>query len=292
MNKPNWLRVRCSSVPQVLQIEELLKGCSLHTVCQETACPNLVECFSRKTATFMILGRVCTRNCTFCNVVKGFAEPVAEDEPDNIAKAVKELGLKHVVITSVTRDDLPDGGSNHFRKVVQKIKELDTSIVVEVLIPDFQGDQASLWKVVEAGPDVINHNVETVAELYPSVRPIAVYRRSLNLLENVKGLNAKLFTKSGIILGLGEREAQVIRLLEDLRSVDCDFLTIGQYLAPSGKHHPVVEYIHPDVFRKYRELGVSMGFKYVASAPLVRSSYRAEEVYKCGKVDAMVPSIL
>lgn len=277
--KPDWLKIKVQSDQKLAEVESLLKKLSLHTVCEEANCPNRMECFSRKTATFMILGRVCTRNCTFCNVEKNAPQPVDPNEPLHVAEAVKELHLRHVVITSVTRDDLPDGGAAHFTQVITEIKKLDGKVIVEVLIPDFEGDRSALSKVVEVKPEIINHNVETVPRLYPTVRPMALYGRSLELLRNVKSMDKSIFTKSGIMLGLGEQEEEVLKVLEDLRAVDCDFITIGQYLAPSKKHHPVVEYVHPDVFEKYRVLCLEMGFKYVASGPLVRSSYQADKAF-------------
>ncbi len=275
--KPEWLRIRVQSGGNYSEVENILKDLSLNTVCEEANCPNKMECFNRKTATFMILGRTCTRNCTFCNVEKNKPQPVDEDEPMHVAKAVRELNLRHVVITSVTRDDLPDGGADHFASVINEIKKLDKQVTVEVLIPDFKGSIEALNKVADAMPEVINHNVETVPRLYPSVRPMAVYKRSLKLLDNVKNRNSKIFTKSGIMLGLGENKEEVIEVLKDLRDVDCDFLTIGQYLAPSKKHHPVIEYVHPDIFEEYENKAYELGFKYVASGPLVRSSYLAEK---------------
>jgi lipoic acid synthetase len=275
--KPEWLRIRVQSGGNYSEVENILKDLSLNTVCEEANCPNKMECFNRKTATFMILGRICTRNCTFCNVEKNKPQPVDEDEPIHVAKAVNALNLHHVVITSVTRDDLPDGGADHFARVINEIKKLDKKVTVEVLIPDFKGSIEALNKVADAMPEVINHNVETVPRLYPSVRPMAVYKRSLKLLDNVKNRNSKIFTKSGIMLGLGENKEEVIEVLKDLRDVDCDFLTIGQYLAPSKKHHPVIEYVHPDIFEEYENKAYELGFKYVASGPLVRSSYLAEK---------------
>jgi lipoic acid synthetase len=227
----------------------------------------------------MILGRYCTRNCTFCNVEKNHPEPVNTEEPENIAKAAAEMKLKHVVITSVTRDDLPDGGAGHFAKVIDELKKLNDNITIEVLIPDFKGDEQALFKVIKAKPHIINHNVETVPSLYHEVRPLAVYERSLKLLSNVKKYDNNIYTKSGIMLGLGEKKEQVAEVLKDLRNADCDLLTIGQYLAPSGKHHPVIEYIHPDTFEEYKKMGYDLGFKFVASAPLVRSSYHAAEAF-------------
>lgn len=276
--RPEWLRVKLQGGGRKKQVEDMLKRLSLHTVCEEANCPNLMECFNRKTATFMILGKNCTRNCTFCNVTKGHVEQVDPQEPVRVAQAVIELGLKHAVITSVTRDDLEDRGAGHFAEVIRRIKELDESVVVEVLIPDFKGDTKALSKVVEAKPEVINHNIETVPRLYPTVRPMAIYRRSLELLKNVRAMDSDTLTKSGIMLGLGEKEEEVIETLKDLREAGCDLLTIGQYLAPSSKHHPVIEYIHPDIFEKYKNIGMELGFKFVASSPLVRSSYHADQV--------------
>ncbi len=274
--KPEWLKIKLQGAEKLTQIKKMLNRLSLHTVCEEANCPNMIECFGRRTATFMILGSVCTRNCTFCNVTKGHTQPVDADEPTHVAQAVQELGLKHAVITSVTRDDLPDGGAAHFAEVINKLRATD--VIVEVLIPDFQGSKEALALVMAAKPHILNHNVETVPRLYPTVRPKADYARSLELLKNAKEMDGGVFTKSGIMVGLGEKEEEVVELLKDLRSVDCDLLTVGQYLAPSSKHHPVIEYIHPDMFKKYEEIAYQLGFKYVASGPLVRSSYHASEV--------------
>jgi len=277
--KPDWLRIRVRGDHNFTETENILRSLSLNTVCEEANCPNRLECFNKKTATFMILGRTCTRNCTFCNVEKNAPEPVNPKEPENVAKAVAKMKLKHVVITSVTRDDLPDGGARHFAKVIAEIKKLDDRVIIEVLIPDFKGDEEALLEVIRAKPHIINHNVETVPSLYHEVRPLAVYERSLKLLSDVKKYDGNIYTKSGIMLGLGEKKEQVIEVLKDLRKADCDLLTIGQYLAPSKKHHPVIEYIHPDTFEEYKKIGYELGFKYVASAPLVRSSYHAAEVF-------------
>lgn len=275
--KPDWLKVKAQHNSSKSEVEKLLARLSLNTVCEEANCPNLMECFSRKTATFMILGRVCTRNCTFCNVTKGCTQTVDAEEPLHVALGVKELGLKHVVITSVTRDDLEDGGSGHFAKVIEEIRKLDDKVIIEVLIPDFQGNVESLRKVIAAKPHIINHNVETVPRLYPEVRPMAVYERSLELLENVKKIDGNIYTKSGIMVGLGEKEPEVLEVFRELKNRGCDFLTVGQYLAPSKMHHPVVEYVHPDTFSYYKEKALEIGFKYVASSPLVRSSYMADK---------------
>ncbi len=276
--KPEWLKVRYQSTDDVMQVHQLLEKLSLHTVCQEASCPNIMECFGSKTATFMILGRICTRNCTFCNVEQNTPIPLDPHEPNNVAQAVGQLALKHVVITSVTRDDLDDGGSSHFAQVIVAITQQNPEVVVEVLIPDFSGDPDALNRVITAQPAILNHNLETVPRLYSAVRPMAVYERSLTLLGNAKKNAPNLLTKSGIMLGLGETPAEVQSVLTDLRAVDCDLLTIGQYLAPSNRHHPVAAYIAPPVFREYGELARELGFKHVASSPLVRSSYHAEQV--------------
>ena len=231
-----------------------------------------MECFGKGTATFMILGRNCTRNCTFCCVEKSIPQAVDDNEPQNVADAVAELDLKHVVITSVTRDDIADGGASHFARTINAIRNKTPKVIIEVLIPDFKGDSDALSTVVDAMPDIINHNMETVKRLYPDVRPMADYERSLHLLAAVKEKTPDIHTKSGIMVGLGEKEDEVEGLMADLRKVDCGILTIGQYLAPSKKHFPVAEYVHPDVFRKYKETAEKMGFLYVASAPLVRRS--------------------
>jgi lipoic acid synthetase len=281
--KPEWLKVRYHRNDKFEEIEAMLDTLSLHTVCEQASCPNRMECYGRSTATFMILGRICTRNCTFCDVAKGEAQPVDRDEPLHVAQAIRMLKLKHAVITSVTRDDLPDGGAGHFAEMIRKIRELNgNKTVIEVLIPDFKGSLESLSLVVQAKPEIINHNVETVPRLYPEVRPMADYRRSLKLLGNVKILNPDIRTKSGFMLGLGETEPEIIDVMRDLREVDCDFLTIGQYLRPSKMHHPVVGYIHPDVFETYRKLALEMGFRSVSSSPFTRSSYNADKVFENG----------
>ncbi len=278
--RPDWLKVRYKAGYDFTKVENLLEELHLNTVCEEAACPNKGECFNRKTATFMILGRVCTRSCTFCNVADGSPEAINPNEPANIAKAVRELGLRHVVITSVTRDDMTDGGSAHFADVISAIRADDGDTIIEVLIPDFQGDEAALGRVIAAGPHIINHNVETIPALYPGVRPQADYRQSLELLRRVKDQSKSIYTKSGIMLGLGEKEDEVIDLFRDLRNVGCNFLTVGQYLSPSQKHHPVVEWVHPDQFDKYGKIAMEMGFLHASSAPLVRSSYLADEAMK------------
>jgi lipoic acid synthetase len=276
--KPEWLRIDLNKGRSLDYVKEILQRFSLNTVCEEANCPNRMECFSKKTATFMILGSQCSRNCRFCNVTHAAPQPIDPEEPKNVAKAAVELGLKHVVITSVTRDDLPDGGAKHFSKVIKEIKALKSDMVVEVLIPDFRGSLMALETVVKAKPEILNHNVETVPRLYSEVRPEALYERSLELLARVKSIDSSVLTKSGIMVGLGEKEEEVIQVFKDLRTAGCDFLTIGQYLAPSTKHYPVVEYITPELFQRYKEIALSLGFSFVASAPLVRSSYNAAEM--------------
>ncbi len=277
--KPDWLRVKVNQGSNLTFVEDLLKRRSLNTVCNEAMCPNRGECYSKKTATFIVLGKVCTRNCTFCTVTKGKTEEPDPNEPENIALAVKELGLRHVVITSVTRDDLADGGSAHFAEIINHIKKSSPSVIIEVLIPDFRGSEEALITVINASPDIINHNMETVKSLYDEVRPQADYLGSLELLRRVKNIDPSIVTKSGIMLGLGETADEVFYLLKDLKETGCQILTIGQYLAPSKDHHEVVEYIHPEKFEEYKRLGEELGFLSVASSPLTRSSYNAEEMY-------------
>lgn len=278
--KPQWLKVQSNTGKQNEEVMRLLRTLNLHTVCEEAECPNCGECFKKQTATFMILGKNCTRRCTFCTVAKGCPTPIDVNEPGNIAQAVKILGLRHVVITSVTRDDLPDGGAAHFANVIRAIRtQCNSTPVVEVLIPDFKGDETALATVLRAYPDILNHNVETVPALYSEVRPQAIYQRSLTLLRRVHVYSPGITTKSGMMLGLGETKEQVLGTLQDLRSAGCDVLTLGQYLAPSKQHHPVIEYISPAVFAEYKKAALKMGFSFVASGPLVRSSYVAEDAY-------------
>ncbi len=276
--KPEWLRIDLNKGCSLDYVKDILKRFSLNTVCEEANCPNRMECFSKKTATFMILGSQCSRNCRFCNVTHAEPQPVDAKEPKNVAEAAIELGLKHVVITSVTRDDLPDGGAKHFAEVIKTIKDSRKDIVVEVLIPDFRGSYEALSTVVRAKPEILNHNIETVPRLYAEVRPEALYERSLELLSRVKTIDSNVLTKSGIMVGLGEREEEVLEVFRDLRTAGCDFLTVGQYLAPSTAHYQVREYVTPEVFSRYKEKALSMGFSFVASAPLVRSSYNAAEM--------------
>jgi lipoic acid synthetase len=275
LKKPEWLKKRLPNINEIEDTASLLKNLSLNTVCDGAECPNRCECYSKKTATFMILGSVCTRRCRFCAVSKGDPTSVDPLEPINIGKASKELGLKHVVVTSVTRDDLPDGGAGHFALTVHEIRKQNPSATIELLIPDLNGDWDSLKIVVDSMPDVLNHNVETVPTLYTEVRPQANYDRSLNLINKVKEFGLKIFTKSGIMLGLGEKDEEVYAVMDDLRKSGCDILTIGQYLQPSSQHIPLKEYIRPEKFEAMKSIAESKGFLYVSSGPFVRSSYNA-----------------
>ncbi len=278
--KPEWLKIRpgnnSETIAGIAAVEKTLNELGLNTVCDEAACPNRSECFGCRTATFMIMGRYCTRNCTFCNVEKQKPHPPNPDEAAHVAEAVEKLDLKHAVITSVTRDDLPMGGAECFSKVILEIrKRRGNKTTIEVLIPDFKGDLNALKAVADANPEIIAHNVETVPSLYPEVRPMAIYSRSLEVVKNIKALNSNIYSKSGIMLGLGEKEDEVMEVLSGLAAAGCDFLTIGQYLAPSKIHHPVVEYIHPSVFEHYKSAAYALGFKYVESTPFARSSFHA-----------------
>jgi len=275
---PDWLKKRLPARERYAEIKNLLTDLNLNTVCQSAECPNTGECFSRKTATFMILGNVCTRSCRFCAVTKSKPQKVNPEEPHNVARAVFRLGLKHVVITSVTRDDLDDGGVSQFIKTVEEIRKLTPDVVIELLTPDFKGKEKLLWRLVKADFEIYNHNIETVPTLYNEVRPEADYHRSLQVLKMVKNLKPDLYTKSGIMLGLGEKKEEVLEVLKDLKEANCDFLTIGQYLQPSKGHLEVKEFIHPERFKEYKEIAYKMGFKAVASGPFVRSSYQAEKL--------------
>jgi len=283
---PFWFKQKSADPKIMLTMEQLLDGLSLHTICQSAHCPNVGECFSRKTATFLILGNICTRRCTFCAVEKGHPLPVDEAEPCHLLEAAEKLNLNYIVITSVTRDDLADGGASQFAKVINILRENRSGAIVEVLIPDFRGSAEALKSVVEARPQVINHNVETVPRLYPKVRPGADYNRSLGLLFMAKNLNPGITTKSGLMLGLGETREEVVEVMKDLREANCDLLTLGQYLQPSAKHHPVIRFAPPEEFCRYRDIGREIGFIEVAAAPLVRSSFKAAELYAKVKGDA------
>lgn len=273
--KPVWLRKKIQDTPERRRLDKLFDDLNLHTVCREAGCPNRVECFSQGTATFLILGNICTRACVFCGILKGVPGAADPAEPQNIAHAVKTLGLRHAVITAVTRDDLADGGASHFSAVIKAIKAQAPGTSIEVLVPDFGGNRQALGILMEARPDIVNHNIETVPRLYPAVRPQADFTRSLNLLIAAKMIVSTTITKSGLMVGMGETENEVIGALHRLREARCDIVTIGQYLAPSRQHMAVQEYITPDQFEVYKAAGFKLGFSEVCAGPFVRSSYHA-----------------
>ncbi|MFQ6097497.1 MAG: lipoyl synthase [Armatimonadota bacterium] len=274
---PEWLRVKAPKKARLAATKAALDHYDINTVCENARCPNIGECYGRRTATFMILGDRCTRNCAFCAVHSASPDPLDHSEPGRVAAAAADLGLAHVVITSVTRDDLPDGGAAHFARVIRAVRRRVPDATIEVLTPDFEGNLDAIALVCDAEPDVYNHNVETVPRLYPVVRPQADFERSLSLLRLVKTYRPPVPTKSGMMLGLGEERSEVVDVLKRLREVGCEMLTIGQYLQPSPRHLPVVRYVPPEEFADLGEEARTMGFTYVASAPLVRSSYRAED---------------
>jgi lipoic acid synthetase len=276
LNKPDWIRVKAPVSKEYHETKDLMRSLKLNTVCEEAACPNIGECWAKKHATVMILGSVCTRACRFCNVETGMPDKLDPHEPENVAKAVQAMGLNHVVITSVDRDDLDDGGAHHFARVIKAIRALSAQTTIEVLTPDFLRKEGAIEIVVQAKPDVYNHNLETVARLYPSVRPGARYFHSLSLLKKVKELDPSIFTKSGIMVGLGETKPEIFQLMDDLRSAEVDFMTIGQYLQPTPKHHEVIRFIPPDEFSEYASMARGKGFLLVSSSPLTRSSYHAD----------------
>lgn len=272
---PEWLKIPAPDEKSLYEMQDLIKGMTLHTVCEEALCPNVGECFKSRTATFLLMGDVCTRNCNFCAVRHGNPLPLDPDEPRHIAEACKALGLKYVVLTCVTRDDLADGGASHMALVVEEVKRLNPGAKVELLTSDLGGSRDALKNLFEAPLDVLAHNVETVPSLYPAVRPQANYERSLAVIEMAKAIAPKVLTKSGIMVGLGETYEEVIEVMCDLISVGCDILTIGQYLQPSPSHLPVKEFVPPKQYQMYEQKGLELGFKYVVAGPLVRSSYRA-----------------
>jgi lipoic acid synthetase len=279
--KPEWLRIRLGDPTNQNHLLKLIEGLNLHTVCQEAKCPNIFECWSDRTATFMLGGDICTRHCGFCAVGKGAPGALDSQEPKNVATAVRHLNLAHTVITSVNRDDLPDGGAAHWAETIREVRALVPDCKIEVLIPDFNGDEAALNTVLEARPDVLNHNTETIARLYRRVRPDADYQQSLTLLRRAAARRDRdqpeLLTKSGIMVGLGETFDEVVELMKDLRSVSCDIMTIGQYLQPHARRLPVERYVTPEEFDRWRLTGLEMGFQHVQSSPLTRSSYHARE---------------
>jgi lipoic acid synthetase len=273
--RPAWLKVKAPVGENFAQVKNMMRSKQLHTVCEEAHCPNISECWNCGTATFMILGDVCSRNCRFCAVTSAKPSAPDFDEPARVADSVKQMGLKHAVITSVTRDDLKDGGSQIWADTIRNIKQMNPEITIEVLIPDFKGNDDDLKIVFDEKPNVLNHNIETVPRLYPTVRPQADYKTSLKVLDLAK--KAGLKTKSGIMVGLGETKDEIIECMHDLRSIDVNILTIGQYLQPTKQHLEVFRFVHPDEFAEYHNIGISLGFDFVESAPLVRSSYHAEK---------------
>jgi lipoic acid synthetase len=275
--KPDWIRVKAPGSPQYAATRAIVKEHKLVTVCEEAGCPNIGECWEKKHATFMIMGDTCTRACAFCNVKTGLPNALDPHEPDNVADSVAKLGLSHVVITSVDRDDLADGGAEHFARTIRAIRARSPDTTIEILTPDFLRKPGALEVVVEARPDVFNHNLETVPSKYLTVRPGARYFHSIRLLQRVKELDATIFTKSGIMVGLGEERNEVLQLMDDLRSADVDFLTIGQYLQPTRKHHPVMGFVTPDEFKAYETVAMAKGFLLVSATPLTRSSHHAGE---------------
>jgi lipoic acid synthetase len=279
IRRPEWLKLRPLDPNIIGPMRRLTHNLELHTVCESAHCPNRPDCFNRGTAAFMILGDTCTRHCTFCGVRKGCPQDPDPQEPQHIVEAISTLKLSYVVVTSVTRDDLPDGGAAHFARTIKAIHDYSRAIAVEVLIPDFGGSRSALETVLSARPGVLNHNLETVPRLYPEVRPQAEYRRSLDVLSRSRLLDGNLVTKSGIMLGLGESQQEVTELMTDLRQAGCDILTIGQYLPPSRRHHELVRYVSPEEFAEYQNIGKEMGFASVFSGPLVRSSFHAAESY-------------
>ncbi|HEC80893.1 MAG TPA: lipoyl synthase [Thermoplasmatales archaeon] len=277
LRHPEWLKVKIGGGENYVKIKTLLRKTRLHTICEEAKCPNIAECFGNGTAAFLILGDICTRNCRYCNVKHGKPLPLNPNEPKYVAESVKTLGLKYVVITSVTRDDLPDGGATVFHKTVKEIKKTNNGCRVEVLIPDFNGNEEALQLVVDAQPDVINHNIEVVKGLFPEIRPQGDYDRSLSILKMIKEFDKKITTKSGLMVGLGETKKQILETLQDLRENGVDILTIGQYLQTTREHAEVKKYYTPKEFDEFKTIALSMGFKHVESGPLVRSSYHAEQ---------------
>ena len=281
LRKPDWIRVRYDNNPEVQRIKNTLRQHKLATVCEEASCPNLAECFGGGTATFMIMGEICTRRCPFCDVGHGKPLPLDADEPSNLAAAIADMKLRYVVVTSVDRDDLRDGGAQHFADCIRETRLKSPTIQIEILTPDFRGRmEPALDILTETPPDVFNHNLETVPELYREARPGANYQWSLKLLKAYKARNSGVLTKSGLMVGMGETKDQMLRVLDDMREHDIEMLTIGQYLQPSKEHYPLQRYVHPDEFKEYEDYGYSIGFSHVASGPLVRSSYHADKQAK------------
>jgi lipoic acid synthetase len=280
LRKPEWIRVKAPVSKGYMETRDLVRSHKLVTVCEEAGCPNIGECWDKKHATFMIMGEICTRACAFCNVTTGRPNALDPLEPENVAKAVRQMGLSHVVITSVDRDDLDDGGAEHFEKVIRAIREASPTTTIEILTPDFLKKPGALERVVAAKPDVFNHNMETVPGNYLTVRPGARYFHSIRLLQRVKELDPTMFTKSGIMVGLGEERNEVLQLMDDLRTADVDFLTIGQYLQPTRKHHAVIKFVTPEEFKSYETVAYTKGFLMVSSSPLTRSSHHAGDDFE------------
>ncbi|MFH1101714.1 MAG: lipoyl synthase [Methanobacteriota archaeon] len=276
---PDWLKVKIGGGESYVKMKQLLRSAKLHTICEEARCPNIAECFGCGTAVFLILGNICTRGCQYCNVCHGMPLSVNVDEPGDVAESVKRLGLRYVVVTSVTRDDLVDGGAGVFAETVRAVKQVNPGCRVEVLIPDFRGDKAAVETVVASCPDVMNHNIEVVEELFPVIRPGGEYRRSLLVLKTINEFSSGMMTKSGFMVGLGETWEQVMRTMADLRSVEVDFLTIGQYLQPTKEHAVIRKYYTPEEFDELKRCALDLGFLHVESGPLVRSSYHAEKAF-------------
>lgn len=274
---PDWLKVKIGGGKNFIKMKSLLRNAKLHTICEEAKCPNIAECFGSGTAVFLILGDICTRNCKYCNVKHGVPNPLNPNEPNDVAESVKKLDLKYVVITSVTRDDLDDGGASVFNKTVNEVKKLNKNCKVEVLIPDFKGKIDSLKKIIDAKPDVINHNIEVVQDLFPKIRPEGNYETSLELLRNIKNIDKNIKTKSGLMIGIGENKEQILKTIKDLKKVGVDFLTIGQYLQPTRNHAEIKKYYTPKEFEELKKIGLDVGFEHIESGPLVRSSYHAEK---------------
>lgn len=277
IRRPEWLKVRLPGGPNYQDLAGIMRTQALHTVCEEARCPNIGDCWERRTATFLVLGNLCTRNCAYCAIAHGLPTELDLHEPERVARAVQAMGLRHAVVTSVNRDDLKDGGAGIFAATIRKIREYIPACTVEVLIPDFKGDAAALQTVLDASPEILGHNIESVPRVFKVVRHGGDYTRSLELLRRVKAWGYTAFTKSGVILGMGETRDELLQTLDDLRAVDCDVLTLGQYLRPSADYHPIDRFYTPQEFAELKQIGLAMGFKYVESGPLVRSSYHADE---------------
>lgn len=288
--KPDWLRVRLPAGQNYNRVKNLMRHQSLNTVCEEAMCPNIGECWGKGTATYLLMGDTCTRSCGFCHIKTGRPAALDEDEPRRVAETVHALNLRHCVLTSVNRDELPNGGAHIFANTIREIRSRLPDCTIEVLIPDFKGNRAALQEVMEAKPEILNHNTETVPRLYRTVRPQANYQQTLRVLSGAKELDAEAVTKTGIMVGLGETKEEVIEVMRDLRAHDVDILTIGQYLRPSPLHLPVYRYVHPDEFKEYEHLATELGFRWIESGPLVRSSYRADAQAKALAVRARKPA--